>query len=530
MSKLNNNKENNKKMVSPAYKEQIGTASVLDLGSNSIKLVNYKINSHYDYKPYHQESVRVKLSEGLENGIIKKEYIDNTIETLKLFRNIVEFEDVNYVISVATSAIRDAENRFEIIERIRNETKFDFKILSEDNEAIFSYAGAIQSLRIPSVVFFDMGGGSLEIVVAKNFEIKKVCSLPLGALKLTQKFSKNGQFEILNFFDFEKYVFETLPTKEELGISDNEDIVLVGVGGTLRALAKYDQYLKNYPLSKLHNYKISYESMANILKRLRPIPTEKISKIQVIGNSRADTVKAGNTVICQLMKKLDFKNLIVCAQGLREGSLSLSLQYPNEFVNQNITYQNVKDAIFTATKPEGLTKSVEEIIQLLSSMSILSSHERLLLSYALYQIDKLWSFRDTDNVLFSILDDDSALTHREQLIVGLALIYSKKKKKIDPLILRFENILELEDKKIIKKISSVISLCDIFHRTFARVQFVRHSKDCISLNIHPQTNVFPEVLLKQICQKIENTLKISITPNVIYSKSMSMTSNKTEIV
>ena len=142
------------------------------------------------------------------------------------------------------------------------------------------------------------------------------------------------------------------------------------------------------------------------------------------------------------MKKLGFDKLTVSAHGLREGTLALSLQYPNQFENQNITYQNIKDIIYLSTQIEGPSESVDDLARLMFSMNLLSDHERILLSYALTQIDKLWSFRDVDNVLYSIMDDDSPLSHKDQLTAALSLIYSKKKKKVDPLMLRFENILE----------------------------------------------------------------------------------------
>ena len=138
----------------PIFHNGTGKASVIDLGSNSVKMVNYNVDSTNSYKPYHQESVRVKLAEGLVDGRIQEKYIENTIETLKLFRNIVDFEQIDYLIAVATSAVRDAENREEFLERIQKETKFDFKILSEHEEALYSYTGAIRSLNLPTVVFF----------------------------------------------------------------------------------------------------------------------------------------------------------------------------------------------------------------------------------------------------------------------------------------------------------------------------------------------------------------------------------------
>ena len=262
---------------------KIKAASVLDLGSNSVKLANYAINRHGTYKPYHQESARLKLFDGMEDEVLEEEYVDKTVESLKLFRNIVDFENISYVISVATSAIRDAKNRDEIVQRIRREAGFDFRILSDHDEAVFSYTGAIRALRIPSVLFFDIGGGSLEMVLAKDYGIKKVLSLPLGALRLTRMFSDGPTYETTDLDRMTNHVRKTLPSRDDLGLSGSERPVLVGVGGILRALARYNQYRREYSLSKVHNYRLGHDSLAEIYKRICSLPVDKIASIPAIG-------------------------------------------------------------------------------------------------------------------------------------------------------------------------------------------------------------------------------------------------------
>jgi len=104
-------KKNNELKKFPNSRDGTGKASVIDLGSNSVKMVNYNVDSQNSYKPYHQESSRIKLAEGLVDGIIQTSHIEKTIDTLKFFRNIIDFEQIDYVIAVATSAVRDAKNK-----------------------------------------------------------------------------------------------------------------------------------------------------------------------------------------------------------------------------------------------------------------------------------------------------------------------------------------------------------------------------------------------------------------------------------
>ena len=496
----------------------VGKASVVDLGSNSVKMVNYNVDSNNAYKPYHQESVRVKLAEGLIEGVIEEKYIEKTIESLKLFRNIVDFEQIDYLIAIATSTVRDAKNKYEFLERIRNEAKFEFKILSEEEEALYSYAGAIRALNLSSVVFFDIGGGSLEIVSSKNFEIKKIISLPLGSLRLTQQFSNKSELTETSVVELKKYIFDLLPTRKDLGVSEVENLQLVGVGGTIRALAKHNQKNSNYPLSKVHNYDLTFDSLDSIRKELSNQSNEKITKIESLG-SRSDTIKIGSIVVTELMQKLKFSSLIVSAQGLREGNLSLSLQYPEEFSNHKIEPDHVQELIYLSCQPDIISEYVEDLVRLLFSMDLLSEKERILLAESIRQIEKLSSFRDVNNVLYTILDDDSILSHREQLIVAISLIYSKKKKKAESLIVRFEKILKPFDKKTIKKISSIVSLCDIFYKTGTKVRPRLNNANSLDLDVYAYKNTFPEMLLKQASEKIENIIGITINISIYYQSS-----------
>ena len=512
-------KKNNELKRFPKSRDGGGKASIIDLGSNSVKMVNYNVDSNNSYKPYHQESVRLKLAEGLSDGIIQQSHIKKTIEALKLFRNIIEFEQINYIIAVATSAVRDARNKEFFVEEIQKETGFNFKILSEREEALYSYAGAIRSLNLPSVVFFDIGGGSLEIVSSKNFEIQEVISLPLGSLRLSRQFLPNSKFSEKSIITIKQYIHDLLPTRESLGILNSDDVILVGVGGTLRALAKYYQEKIYYPLKKLHNYPLTSNSLNLISKELLGLNVEEITKIESIGGGRADTIRAGSMVISELIKKLNFASVVVSAQGLREGTLSLSLQYTQEFSNHEIDVDHVQELIHLSCQPDILSEYVEDLVRLLFSMNLISDKERVLLAQSISQIDKLSSFRDVDNVLYTILDDDSILSHREQLVVALSLIYSKKKKKAESLINKFEQILESSDKKTIKKISTVVSLCDIFHKTGTLVKPKSDNTNSLILDIYVSRAPFPEVLLNQVCSKIENVLGITINSFIHYQKS-----------
>ncbi|MDR3782267.1 MAG: hypothetical protein P4K92_03035, partial [Candidatus Nitrosotalea sp.] len=246
--------------------------------------------------------MKVRLGEGLdEKGKLGKKPMSRAIDTLQVFRDIIQLNPIKSVLPIATSAVREAHNKEDFLNIVSKETGFNFKVLSEREEALYSYVGAIKSLHIPDSLFFDIGGGSLEIVYAERFKIRKVISLPLGALRLTHQFDgRKGKFTEKNLKDLKRYIWNLLPSKKDLGIS--KDAKLVGVGGALRALARYEQRVSSYPLDKIHNYKISSKSFDSTINGLSKMNSDDISKIPVLGSSRAETIIAGSYVIETLMK------------------------------------------------------------------------------------------------------------------------------------------------------------------------------------------------------------------------------------
>jgi exopolyphosphatase/guanosine-5'-triphosphate,3'-diphosphate pyrophosphatase len=289
--------------------------SVIDLGFNSAKLVNYFANYDSSFKAYQQEGAKVRLGQGLaQTGVLAQESMKRTIDTLRLFRDIVDLQSIKHVVPVATSAVREATNSTEFLEQVFHETGFRFRVLSGKEEALYSYLGALQSTRIPTALFFDLGGGSLELIYSENFKIKSFMSLPLGGLRLSQTFSdSNGVFSKKNYSKMEEHVNEVLPDRKRLDISFEP--ALVGVGGTLRAIARYDQETLTYPLDKIHNYRIDNERISLINRMFRKMTSSEIAKIDAVGTNRAETITAGSCVIKQLMEKLEFGKVAVSTQG-----------------------------------------------------------------------------------------------------------------------------------------------------------------------------------------------------------------------
>jgi exopolyphosphatase/guanosine-5'-triphosphate,3'-diphosphate pyrophosphatase len=486
--------------------------SVVDLGFNSIKLVNYYVNKDNSYNAYEQESVKVKLGERLiETGRLGRESIQRTIDSLKLFRDIIDFQSIKHVLAVATSAVREAGNKYDFLKEVYEETGFRFRVLSGQEEALYSYAGALKSTCIPTALFFDLGGGSLEIVYTENYNIKKFISLPLGSLRLSQTYGRaDGTFAKKNYCRMKTYLLNVLPTRKELDISP--DTTIVGVGGTLRAMARYDQQIGSYPLNKIHNYRMDYESIDSISASFYKMRSNDIAKIDVIGNNRSETIAAGSCIINMLMQKLRFQKVVISARGLREGILSTFLESPKTYYTENINQDRIQDSVMLSCRQEIVQKSASTLIEALVSSGSIKEREYEIITHAIKQLSEIPLITNLHNMFYMIIDEDSPhLSHSEQLVLALSIIYTRKAKTANSLFTRYRSILQTQNRKSIEKIAACISLSEILEKNKSKVKLISLNATKIVMMITPgKRNLLPIILLENTLKNFEIAFGISI--------------------
>lgn len=496
--------------------------SVIDLGFNSVKLVNYDVRKDSTFKAYRQEGAKVKLGEGLnETGYIGKEQTDRTIAALRVFRDIINFESIRHVLPVATSAVREAGNRSDFLKQVYSQTGFQFRVLSDREEGLYSYIGALQATCIPTSLFFDLGGGSLELVYTENYGIKKIKSYPLGALRLTQMFGGrkkdgDGTFSRKDYEKMEKHIRDVLPDRKELGQSP--DTTLVGVGGTLRAMARYDQERKDYELDKIHNYQMDAQSVASIAEELYEMDVEELKEIKAIGSNRVDTVTAGACIINTLVQKFNFEKIVVSAEGLREGILSVFVRDPKTFYgggssssNGGINNEKAKAFVTFACQTETLPQHTATLVKPLVASGMLREKERIILTHAIKQASELPMITNLNNLFYLMIDEDSAfLTHREQLILALSIVHTRKEKTADWLFSRYRSIMEPQNKKSIEKISACLALSEILERSNANAKLSIKGRKMDIKIMPPPRQFVPATLLESAIKNFERAFDVSV--------------------
>jgi exopolyphosphatase/guanosine-5'-triphosphate,3'-diphosphate pyrophosphatase len=309
--------------------------SIIDLGYNSIKVSTYSIykNGHYKKQEQQQEYAQIGYNLFKNDNIIKYQNIERAVKFLNKIKNDLKQMKINTVIPIATSAVRDADNRNDVVNTIKKNSGFKFNVLSGLEEGFFSYVGAQSIMHVPNGIFFDLGGGSIEIIHVQNYKIKKIICLNLGALRLSEKFVKSnenleGEGEEPRYKQLEKYLYKNIPTIDQFDMDKTLNMKLVGIGGNIRTIYKFISRIFQNSQSFSYNHITMTKKMIDlsnvIFKRLSQ---EELLQIKSIDPQRSKTITTGSYVVKILMEKLGFNNILICPTGLREGILENYLYF-----------------------------------------------------------------------------------------------------------------------------------------------------------------------------------------------------------
>lgn len=160
--------------------------AIIDIGSNSMRMTVYEIGEN-DFSPLFKEKVMVGLAGYVENGILSEEGIRCAYEKLAGFKRTLDLLGISDVKAFATASLRNVANSAEAAAAIKAAASLSVEVLSGEEEALYSYKGAMRELHICDGVFVDTGGASTEIVLFSDGKIKEMQSFGVGALNLYKK-------------------------------------------------------------------------------------------------------------------------------------------------------------------------------------------------------------------------------------------------------------------------------------------------------------------------------------------------------
>ena len=292
--------------------------AIIDLGSNSIRFIIIEVESNGAYKLIYQEKKSIRLAEGMSpsSRLLSEEAQMRALRCLAVYAGIIKVQQVNKVLAVATAAVRNALNGASFLRRVHLSTGIPMTIISGQKEASLGVSGVLHTIDASDFLLFDLGGASVEISLIRNKKRLHSVSIPVGAVTLTEKFHSEDTVTKEQAEEIGKYISRLL---DKIAWFPEEPIPVIGVGGTIRNLAKIDQRASVYPLHKLHNYQLPSKNLFAIVDMLCGKTRDERLKISGLSTERADIIIAGSLAVREIVKRARAPYLIISGCGLREG-------------------------------------------------------------------------------------------------------------------------------------------------------------------------------------------------------------------
>ncbi len=289
-----------------------GTVAVIDVGSNSIRLVVYK-GPRRAPLPILDEKVSCGLGRGMDaEGRMSPRSMDLSLRTISRFVDIARSMRVSGIKAVATAAVRNAANGSDFKEAVERECGISLLVLSGIEEARLSAFGTLCAIPDADGVMGDIGGGSLELVEICEGEIRNHATLPLGTIPLLESGLSPGKAA-------KKLI---VPRLEELPwLKNAKKKTFYAVGGSWRALAKKHMETEDYPLRIVHGYSLSSSRALEMTREVVDISPGSLRSLWIIGRNRMESAPYAAALMKSLLKRTGVRDLMFCTYGLREGCI-----------------------------------------------------------------------------------------------------------------------------------------------------------------------------------------------------------------
>jgi exopolyphosphatase/guanosine-5'-triphosphate,3'-diphosphate pyrophosphatase len=301
--------------------------SAIDIGSNSIRQTIADVSPSGIIRVVDEMKAAPRLGAGLsKRGSISEIAVQNALSTLSRMATLANQLGVKRTEVVATSAVREASNGEQFLRLVRSETGLKIKILRGEDEARLAFRSALAhfDLAVGRAVVMDIGGGSLELALSADGLVDRLISLPLGAIRTTERYLGAGQKK-KGLRKLRKAV--RLELRRHLSARHWHAARIICSGGTFTTLASI--YLARIGMESaktVHGTVIPRVELEHIVDMLRNLSPEERQAVPGLSAARSDIIVGGLAVAAEVAARVEAKELVVSAYGIREGILLESAQ------------------------------------------------------------------------------------------------------------------------------------------------------------------------------------------------------------
>lgn len=414
--------------------------AVIDIGSNSVRLVIYDGLTRSPIPLFNEKSLCGLARDMEKTGSLNNAGRKLAEKVIARFIYLAHANKVQQIFIFATSAVRDAKDGQEFVDKIQQNYGVAIKIFSGEQEAFYAALGVTSSISNVNGIVGDLGGGSFELTNISNHQIMKGISLPIGPLRMSQ-YKEEELSMVLKENIIKAKIHKQLEGKN-----------FYAVGGGFRNLAKIHMSFKNYPLKVLHNYQVEADDLVQYLEVIAKQNPEELSKYPDGSKKRAETAPMTAIMLKYIIEIGRPKLVIFSSAGVREGVLFEKLSPSAKMEDPLIA--GAKDMIRRISRDP---KYGYELMEWMDPLFMGESENEKRLRLAAAMLSEISCLEHTEYraefAFRRIVDSSLALIdHKERIFIALALYHRYENNINDAIagqILTLLSEREIEKAKII---------------------------------------------------------------------------------
>ena len=296
--------------------------AAIDVGSNTIRLIVVEVQNDDTYRILDEERDMVRLGERLDRtGRLSDAAVARALAALGKMKAIADGFKVAETRAIATSAVREAANGSAFVRAALRQHKVRIEVISGEEEAELAFRSAARHFDLEgrSTAVVDIGGGSVEVILSAGTAIDQVYSLPLGAVRVTERLVRSDPLRQKHWRLMKNEIDSSIQSAIRQPAHRAE--IMIGSGGSFTALAHMSKWQREGRHGSVHGYVLTPAEVMHLLDRLREAPLEARRQMPGLSADRADIIVAGAGVISRLIKRLGTQRILVNERGLRDGIL-----------------------------------------------------------------------------------------------------------------------------------------------------------------------------------------------------------------
>lgn len=404
------------KMFQKLPKRALSRVGVVDVGSNSIRLVVFDGAARSPAYFYNEKVMAGLGAKMAQTGRLNPEGVERGFAALQRFAALARGMDIGPLTCVATAAVREAEDGPAFQARVERETGIKMWVIDGEEEARLSAQGVLLGWPDAKGLVCDIGGNSMELAEVADGRIGNRVSSQLGPFRLQQVGGgKDG---------LRKYIKKVVTGLADVMGTHHERIYLVG--GSWRAIARLDMERVAYPMTVLHEYRMTPQAVADTVAWIGDSDLNDLRGRVDISSSRMELVPLASQVLSQLVETFAPSELAVSSYGIREGLLY-------EQMSESLRKRDplIEAARFTERQMARMPGSGKKLYHFLQPLfaDVPPERDRLIRAACLLH-DTSWRAHPDyraeacfDNVTRANM---AALSHPERVFLGLALLHRYK--------------------------------------------------------------------------------------------------------